>query len=94
MKNSSDSISTLNDEIRELINWAMIISSTSDSAATQKRFNHLLKEYKEANVERFNCEPRSDLEVVEIFLLYASGSEFKKSISEWNANGVWRYFIE
>ena len=31
------------------INWTMIVSSTSDSASTQKRLNKLIKEHKEAD---------------------------------------------
>ena len=34
-------------------NWSLIQSSTSDSAATQKRFNKLMEECKKADVEEF-----------------------------------------
>ena len=38
------------------INWSLIESSTSDSASTQKRFNCLLQERKEADKETFNTD--------------------------------------
>lgn len=36
-----------------VINWSLVSSSTSDSAATQKRFNQLMGEHKKADMEKY-----------------------------------------
>ena len=35
------------------INWSLVSSSKSDSVATQKWFNRVMKELKEADIQRF-----------------------------------------
>ena len=44
----------------DAINWSLVSSSTSDSAATQKRFNRLMEERKEADIERFGVTSADD----------------------------------
>lgn len=39
------------------INWAHILSSTSDGASTQKRFNKLVDEYRERDRQKFGDSP-------------------------------------
>ena len=46
LENSSDIAQTLGLENANSINWSLFTSSTSDSAATQKKFNEIVKQKK------------------------------------------------
>lgn len=37
------------------INWTLVVSSTSDSASTQKRVNKLIQDCRNADEEKFGC---------------------------------------
>ena len=51
----------------ESINWTMIVSSTSDSAATQKRLNKLIEECREADENQFGPSTAASMDLVENF---------------------------
>ena len=64
----------------DAINWSLVSSSTSDSAATQKRFNRLMKEQKEADVERFGETCADDaIEILENFCAMHLGTNLRKA---------------
>ena len=62
------------------INWTLISSSTSDSAATQKRFNKLIEQQKEADREKFG-DPLSNAGLDRIFLQCILAATFVKHSS-------------
>ena len=49
------------------INWTMIVSSTSDSAATQKRLNKLIEERREADEKQFGPVAATSIDLIENF---------------------------
>ena len=51
----------------ECINWTMIVSSTSDCAATQKRLNKLIEERREADEKQFGPSTAATMDLVENF---------------------------
>ena len=62
------------------INWSLIESSTSDSASTQKRFNCLLQERKEADKETFNTDSEgAHLNFIENFCSMHLGVNIRKA---------------
>lgn len=62
------------------INWSLVSSSTSDCAATQKRFNRLMEERKEADIERFGETSNDDaLEILENFCAMHLGTNLRKA---------------
>ena len=63
----------------DAINWTLVSSSTSDSAATQKRFNRLIEERKD-DIERFG-ETCADgaLEILGNFCAMHLGSNLRKA---------------
>lgn len=62
------------------INWTMISSSTADSAATQKRFNKLIEQKKEADKEEFGTNaPEIASEIIENFCAMHLGSNLRKA---------------
>ena len=64
----------------DAINWSLVSSSTSDSAATQKRFNRLMEEHKEADIERFgNTSADDGLEILENFCAMHLGTNLRKA---------------
>ena len=64
----------------DAINWSLVASSTSDSAATQKRFNRLMEERKEADIERFGETSADDaLEILENFYAMHLGTNLRKA---------------
>ena len=65
----------------DAINWSMIESSFSDSAATQKHFNDLLLERKESGSEKFDgINPGSaDFNFVENFCSIHLGVNLRKA---------------
>ena len=62
------------------INWTLIVSSTSDSAATQKRFNRLLEERKEEDEKLFGPADYDDvIDVIENFCAMHLGVNLRKA---------------
>lgn len=61
------------------INWSLVISSTSDSAATQKKFNLLVKECKDRDRVQFGVSTSEGLEVVENFCAMHLGVNLRKA---------------
>ena len=62
------------------INWTLIASSTSGSAATQKKFNDLIKQRKEADIVTFGTNaPESAIEIVENFCAMHLGCNLRKA---------------
>lgn len=49
------------------INWTLVVSSTSDSAATQKRVNKLIEERRQTDEERFGPASIETIDVIETF---------------------------
>ena len=60
----------------DMFNWTMIHSSSSDSASTQKRLNHLLQEKKD---EELHPVAESDLDIVKIFCGMHLGVNLRKA---------------
>ena len=64
----------------DAINWSLVSSSTSDSAATQKRFNRLMEECKQADIKRFGQTSADDaLEILENFCAMHLGTNLRKA---------------
>lgn len=61
------------------INWTLIVSSSSDSASTQKRFNKLLQEEREKDEERFGAMCPEAIELVENFCSMHLGINLRKA---------------
>ena len=61
------------------INWTMIISSSSDSASTQKRFNRLLEEQRSRDEEVFGEVSPEAFELVENFCSMHLGVNLRKA---------------
>ena len=61
------------------INWTLIISSSSDSASTQKRFNKLLEEKRARDADRFGELCPEVLELVENFCSMHLGVNLRKA---------------
>ena len=51
--------------------WTLFAASTSDSAATQKRFNKLINDCREKDEHRFGAATLETIEDCGIILLYA-----------------------
>ena len=49
------------------INWTLVSAATSDSASTQKKFNHLLQEKREEDEQRFGPANGEAVDVIENF---------------------------
>ena len=49
------------------INWTLVVSSSSDSASTQKRVNKLIEEHRQADEETFGLATFETLDIVETF---------------------------
>ena len=56
---------TLNLRDPQTINWTLFTSSTSDSASTQKKFNHLVEQYRERDEETYGPPSFEAIELVE-----------------------------
>ncbi len=63
----------------ERINWTLFASSTSDSAATQKRFNRLVEQCREKDGERFGPVSSDAIELVENLCAMHLGSNLRKA---------------
>ena len=61
------------------INWTLIVSSTSDSAATQKRINKLIEERRQTDEERFGCATIETFDLVENFCSMHLGVNLRKA---------------
>ena len=61
------------------INWTLVVSSTSDSAATQKCINRLIEECRENDEQRFGPATTETVDLIENFLLDTFGSQLEKS---------------
>ena len=62
------------------INWTLISSSTSDSAATQKKFNCLIEQQKEADTATYGTNaPESAIEIIENFCAMHLGCNLRKA---------------
>ena len=92
IKDISGELQKLRDIARELnisncdsINWTSVQSSSSDSAAMQKRFNKLIEEHMKADEEKFGCESFDAIgEIVENFCAMHLGCNLGKAF----LNGV------
>ena len=61
------------------INWTLIVSSTSDSASTQKRFNKLLQDKREEDENQFGPACQNAVEIVENFCYMHLGVNLRKA---------------
>ena len=61
------------------INWTLIVSSTSDSASTQKRFNKLLQDKREEDENQFGPACQNAAEIVENFCYMHLGVNLRKA---------------
>ena len=73
------------------INWTLIVSSTSDSASTQKRFNKLIEECRESDELRFGPATLETIDLVETFCSMHLGINLRKAflggiVNEANAH--------
>ena len=63
----------------ERINWTVFASSTSDSASTQKRFNHLVEENRKRDEERYGAASNDATELIENLCAMHLGSNLCKA---------------
>lgn len=70
---------TLNLSNPERINWTLFSSSTSDSAASQKRFNRLLQQRRNDDEEKFGSAGTEATEFVENLCAMHLGSNLRKA---------------
>ena len=61
------------------INWTLIVSSTSDSASTQKRFNKLIEECRESDEKRFGPATFKAAALIENFCSMHVGINLRKA---------------
>ena len=61
------------------LNWTLIISSSSDSASTQKRFNKLLEQQREEDERKFGTACPEGIELVETFCCMHLGVNLRKA---------------
>ena len=61
------------------INWTLVVSSTSDSASTQKRVNQLIEECRQVDEEKFGCATIETLDVIETFCSMHLGVNLRKA---------------
>lgn len=64
------------------INWTVLASSTSDSAATQKCFNKLISQHVEADKKRFGEASCDTIELIENFCAMHLGVNLRKAFLE------------
>ena len=88
----SSALSAVNEKLREAatllglpnansIKWTLVVSSTSDSAATQERVNKLIEEQREADEERFRPATIEAMDLVETFCAMHLGVNLRRSFS-------------
>ena len=61
------------------INWTLLVSSTSDSAATQKRLNKLIEECKAADEKKFGPATLKTVDLIETFCSMHLGVNLRKA---------------
>ena len=61
------------------INWTMLVSSTSDSASTQKRMNKLIQVRRDEDEKRFGPATTDTVELVETFCAMHLGANLRKA---------------
>ena len=61
------------------INWTLVVSSTSDSAATQKRINKLIEECRQSDEQRFGPATTETIDVIETFCSMHLGVNLRKA---------------
>ena len=61
------------------INWTLVSAATSDSASTQKKFNHLLQEKREEDEQRLGPASGDALDVIENFCAMHLGVNLRKA---------------
>ena len=61
------------------VNWTLVSSATSDSASTQKKFNHLLQEKREEDERRFGLASGNAMDVIENFCAMHLGVNLRKA---------------
>ena len=70
------------------INWTMIVSSTSDSASSQKRLNKLIKQCKEADEKKFGKATTQTVSLIESFCSMHLGVNLRKAFLSGTASDV------
>ena len=63
----------------DAINWTLVVSSKSDSAATQKRVNKLIEEKRQADEEKFGSATVDTIDLVETFCSMHLGVNLRKA---------------
>ena len=61
------------------LNWTLIVSSSSDSASTQKRFNKLVEEQREEDEKKFGASCPEVIDLVENFCCMHLGVNLRKA---------------
>ena len=61
------------------INWTLVVSSTSDSASTQKRVNKLIEEQRESDEEKFGPATIKTIDLIETFCSMHLGVNLRKA---------------
>ena len=64
------------------INWTSIKSSTSDSASSQKKFNHLITKCQQEDAEKFGDANKTSLELIKNFCAMHLGVNLRKAFLE------------
>ena len=61
------------------INWTLVVSSTSDSASTQKRLNKLIEEQRKRDEEKFGPATIETIDLIETFCSMHLGVNLRKA---------------
>ena len=61
------------------INWTLVVLSTSDFAATQKRINKLIEECRQSDEQRFGPATTETIDVIETFCSMHLGANLRKA---------------
>lgn len=61
------------------INWTLVVSSSSDSAATQKRVNKLIEDCRQSDEEKFGPATLETIGLVETFCSMHLGINLRKA---------------
>ena len=61
------------------INWTLVVSSTSDSASTQKRVNKLIEERRQSDEEKFGPATIKTIDLIETFCSMHLGVNLRKA---------------
>ena len=80
-----------------MLNWTLFASSTSDSAATQKKFHRLLQECKNKDEARYGANSGQELEIIEKFCAMHLGVNLRKaflSVEELVDSSVYAFVYE